>query len=481
MKRFNSIIRGIFKVSSANIVALVLSVLTSFVLPIFISVEQYGYWQLFVLYVGYTGFFMFGFNDGVHLNYASYDYDEELASKFKTFGIFLSFLIIIESIVLVVILLFLSKQKDNIFFILLLCIVNIFPQVIVGLFTYMNQSTLRFSQYAMGHIFDKIVFAILMVILITFGVRNALFYVLAYTISRYLLIGYHWYSSKLVFVTEAFSIKQLKGEIVRNFKSGFPLMIATILNGSIIVGSRLLVQAKFGIESFSTYSFSIHTIVVATQFFSAIATVFYPIMKRNEADTLQKMYVSFDKIATIVSALLLPSYFIVVLVIQLIYTEYVIVLDYLYWVYPLFIFHCKSNLLVTNFYKVKNKPNILIVRNAAAIAIHLFFAFSAYYFFRTVEAIAASVLISYCIWYYMCQIYIYHTEKWELRSSVFYDAALVGAFTVIVVLINQLDKNTYIGTSYGCLSFTILCILVYFIKREKINASVHEFSNLLHK
>ena len=477
--RFSSKIRGIVKVSSANLVALSLSMLTSFLLPIFVSVEQYGYWQLFVMYTGYTGFFMLGFNDGVHLNYATFDYDEKLAAKFKSFKLFLFILTTIESVALIVILLVLSNGRDVLFYILLLCIANILPQSICGLFTYMNQATMRFTEYARGNIVDKVVFMILMLLMLFLGVKNAIYYILVYTFSRYLTIGYHWYSSRLVFSVKRESFVVLKPEIKNNFKKGFPLMIANILGGSIVVGSRFFVQAKLGIEEFSSYSFSLHTIVIASQFIGAIATVFYPIMKRADSNNLRKLYNSFDKIATIASAILLMSYFVIVIAVKVIYSKYIGILTYLFLVYPLFVFTCKANILITNFYKVKNRPSALIIVNSLAIVLHLSFVFIAYHCFGTIKSIACSVLLSYSLWYYLCQILIYHKEHWRLKLSVFYDVLLVICFLVVVHLSLNISINIYRSTIIGLVIFFVVCSIVYLFFKKKINASIREFMFLL--
>lgn len=477
--RFSSKIGGIIKVSSSNIIAFTMSMLTSFLLPIFVSVEQYGYWQLFVMYAGYTGFFMLGFNDGVHLNYASFDYDEKLAAKFGSFKRFLFFLTAIESFALVVLLLVFSHGRDTIFYIMLLCIANILPQALLGLFAYMNQATMRFTEYARGSIFDKVVFMVLMLLMIVFGVKNALYYIAAYTISRYATIGYHWYSSRLVFTTKRKPLNELKSEIGNNFKKGFPLMIANVLHGSIIVGSRILVQNRYGIEEFSAYSFSLHTYVVAAQFIGAIATVFYPIMKRVDSTLFQKMYNSFDKIATIVSAVLLLSYFAVVIAVKIIYSKYIGILDYLLWVYPLFILSCKANILITNFYKVKNRPSALIVTNSLAIFIHMLFALIAQFVFGTVTAIACSVLLSYSLWFYLCQIYIFKKEGWRFRLSRFYDLFLVVCFVIIVFISKDLFANLYLSTSMGFVLFVLVCGIVYICFKKKIDASIREFKILL--
>ena len=107
------------------------------------------------------------------------------------------------------------------------------------------------------------------------------------------------------------------------------------------------------------------------------------------------------------------------------------------------------------------------------------FAFGAYYIFGSIKAIAASVLLSYCLWYYLCQVYIYKTERWKIPSSIFYDIALVALFVAMVMIINSFISNIYISAAVEFGALSLSCALIYLIKREQINASVHEFSFLL--
>lgn len=52
---------------SAQGISLVVSFVMSLLVPKILGVASYGYWQLFIFYVGYSGFFHFGLNDGVYL------------------------------------------------------------------------------------------------------------------------------------------------------------------------------------------------------------------------------------------------------------------------------------------------------------------------------------------------------------------------------------------------------------------------------
>ena len=479
--QLSSKIKGIFRVSAANLVALSLSMLTSFVLPLYISVEQYGYWQLFVLYTGYVGLFVLGFNDGIQLNYATFDYDTALASKFRSFKLFLLIMTGIETFLLIAASFFVYSWKTFDWFLAVLVIANIIPTAINGLFTYMNQSTMRFKQYSYGNLIDKVSFAGIMLVLLFAGEKNSLAYMLAFTCTRYLVIVYHFFSSHEVFVSKRVPLPNLKGEIAYNFRQGFPLMLAVILGGpSIIVGSRFLVQAKFGIEAFSAYSFSLHTLIIASQFISAVATVFYPILKRCKPDELQSMYGSFDKVATIFSAILLLSYYPAAFLVKYFYGQYDVILEYLFVVYPLFIFQCKSNVLITNMFKVKDRPRELILVNAFGIALHVISVFVAYWIFGGILAIASASLLAYAAWYYMMQIFIYKRIKWKLRSFLFEDFVLTIIFIIINIICSKFFPNEYMQMLSGFVACTCFLCVVWVIRRKQIMSDLRKFKVLMH-
>lgn len=48
-------------------VSFLASVAMSLLVPKVLGVTAYGYWQLFVFYTSYSGFFLLGLNDGIYL------------------------------------------------------------------------------------------------------------------------------------------------------------------------------------------------------------------------------------------------------------------------------------------------------------------------------------------------------------------------------------------------------------------------------
>ena len=473
-------IKGIGRVSFANFLSLFVSLFTSFFLPLFISIEDYGYWQLFVLYVGYVGFFAFGFNDGIHLNYATCSYNKKNAAKFRTFKSLLFAMSAIETFILIAFLVFMIGPNCGKYYTFLFVILNIIPTLINGMFTYMNQATMRFKQYAWGNMIDKIIFTISMLLMIAIGCKSYLYYVAAYTISRYSTIVYHFFSSRMVFSEKGESLSQLTPEIVKNFSSGFMLMIATLLNSSIIVGSRLLIENQFGIVEFGAYSFANHTFVIASQFISAIASVVYPLMNRCGDNELSNAYHAFDKLSTVLATALLASYYLAAIVINVLYKQYRIVLEYYCFVYPLFIFQCKSNLLIINTYKVKNKPMRLVTRNLLGILIHIVFTVAAYSLFGTVYSIAVSVLMSYCIWYYLAQVAICREFGWKIELSMFYDLIITVIFLIINLgLENVLSFPYMITICIECFAYIIAVLVIAAIMRKVIKKTFREAAYFL--
>ena len=60
----------------SQIFIMLISVILSFLLPKFLSVNNYSLWQVFVFYSSYTGVFLLGINDGFIIKNAGKEYKE---------------------------------------------------------------------------------------------------------------------------------------------------------------------------------------------------------------------------------------------------------------------------------------------------------------------------------------------------------------------------------------------------------------------
>ena len=76
--------KGIFVIFRANVISLVFSLATSFLLPKYLSIEAYAAIKSFQLYVTYVGLLHFGFADGMYLKYGGKDKNSINASDIKS-------------------------------------------------------------------------------------------------------------------------------------------------------------------------------------------------------------------------------------------------------------------------------------------------------------------------------------------------------------------------------------------------------------
>lgn len=79
-----SLLNKISSVVVSNIVGLLVSTIVVLIVPKYIDVTQYGYFQLYIFYVGYIGFLNLGWPEGIMLRYGGEKYEELDKKSLKT-------------------------------------------------------------------------------------------------------------------------------------------------------------------------------------------------------------------------------------------------------------------------------------------------------------------------------------------------------------------------------------------------------------
>ena len=85
------ILKYIITVMFANIVSLAGSIATGFLLPKLFSLDDYGYFKIFSLYLTYTGILHFGFPDGFLLKNSGISYENLEKKDLRTISLFFIF------------------------------------------------------------------------------------------------------------------------------------------------------------------------------------------------------------------------------------------------------------------------------------------------------------------------------------------------------------------------------------------------------
>ena len=86
-------IKNIFKVLISNGVLMLLGLLNGFLFPILLSIEDFAYYQEYILYISYVNICHLGIASGMFLNYAGHEYKETDKAQYKS-EIFLIYLVL---------------------------------------------------------------------------------------------------------------------------------------------------------------------------------------------------------------------------------------------------------------------------------------------------------------------------------------------------------------------------------------------------
>ena len=99
---------------TSHLLVFFLGIIRAFVVPVMLGVIDFGYWQFYLLYVGFVGIFTFGFNDGIYLRYGGQKVGELPWKKLRgSFCFYIATLCLISIVLFVVLgLVDLSKEKE---------------------------------------------------------------------------------------------------------------------------------------------------------------------------------------------------------------------------------------------------------------------------------------------------------------------------------------------------------------------------------
>ena len=166
---------NIYKIGVKNVVysllaqgiSFILSIITGFVLPKVMGITQFGYWQVYLFYVGYIMIFCFGFNDGLYLRYGNFNYEQLPFKKLRgAMKIFISIIFVMTCILFI---LSFKERDSNKVFAFCAISLNLIILGINGTILTVLQFTNRIKLNSIMTIANKVVFVFFIVILLVIG------------------------------------------------------------------------------------------------------------------------------------------------------------------------------------------------------------------------------------------------------------------------------------------------------------------------
>lgn len=416
----------------AQAISLVLSFLTSLIVPKLLGVEQFGYWQLFIFYASYAGLFHFGLNDGVYLIYGGKNRDSINKDDISLlFRIEICFQLVL-SLFLVVLSLLLVKDEQRLFVIastsIYICIFNL-SNYIWCLFQAINETKL----YSKSIIISKVSFLILLILLLVFRITLFQPFVISYIFSQVCALFYSLFKGREILFGGSKSISQCFSLVIRTIRVGIKLTISN-LSAMLTIGvARFVVDSAWGIEEFGQFSLAISLVNFALLFVTQLAMVLYPALKQSKDNEIVKAFSIMRSSLSLLLSSIYVLFFPISWILELWLPSYSNAFYYFGLLLPICLFDSKMNLVGVTFLKVKRKEKDLLLINLCTVCITVILVFISVYIAENINAVIISMVFTMSLRGIFTEKYVEHLLDADSKIIVIGEVILSLSFILMIV------------------------------------------------
>lgn len=427
---------------SAQVISMLVSVLTALVVPRFISELQYSYWQMYILYAGYVGVLHFGLLDGLVLRYSRYDYEELDKARIRSqFKIVLAFTGILAVIGAAAFGLALGGEMRVIF---ILVSVSIVTKNMVTYGSYLFQITNRINKYAVLTVCQRLAYGGMAVILLCLRVENFYWYCLADIIGDVVGLTIGMAYNKGLYFGKSPAPDEVLKELKANISSGIILMLANWSAAFMIGSARILIQWHWGELVFGKVSFAFSLSNVFLVFVTAASVVFLPSLQRTDEKKLPFMYKTIRQGMSLLLFAAMLLYFPGCWFIDLWLPKYSVSLTYLGLLLPIIVFSSKVSLLTNNYLKVYRQEKRILLANAVSIAAGLAAFAVCTFVFDSLTALLVAMVCVIMLNSFLSEIFVMRIIKVRMLIDFFVEIGMTAGFMLIARLMPRW---------WGCLAY----------------------------
>lgn len=357
--KFKSFIKNFSYTIISNLFSLLISTLMTLIVPKLFGVEQYGFWQLYLFYVGFVGFFHFGWVDGIYLKYGGFKYedlDKKLfSSQFKIMVLFQTVLGVGFGVAVILF----APSEDKVV-IMIGTIIAMILSNIRGFFLYILQSTNRIKEYSIATIVDKIVFALTLSVLLGCGVRKYTPMIGADIVGRMVSLFLVAYYFRDIVFQKTCSFANGIREAANSISVGVKLTIANIASSLIVGVVKFGIEGSWDVSTFGKVSLTLSISNFLMLFINAVGIVVYPVLRRSDTKKLPSIYAKLRNILVAFMLFILLLYFPIKPILSHWLPAYSESLKYMALLFPMCLFEGKTSLLVNTYFNtLREEKNLL--------------------------------------------------------------------------------------------------------------------------
>lgn len=373
-------------------VSMCLSILQTLLVPKVLGVEQYGYWQLYIFYISYVGFFHLGLSSGVYLATGGQTRDEMDKSSIKSQMIFGATYQTCMAVTIILLSQCLNVGYERTFVVVMTAVYLVLQNLATFMMNELQcMNETKKSSYS--SIVERIAFLVPLLFFLTLRIRTFEPYVFAYTASTIVQLLYCSWHLREFWFAPFLGMRKAAQLGWESIKIGFPMMLANIASMLILGIGRFFIDAAWGIETFGKLSLALSLVSFFLAFVSQASMVLFPSLRQADKGEVRSFY----KAARDAMGLLFPAvyalYFPLAWILSMWLPEYASSFVYLILLLPICVFDSKMNITGVTFFNVLRKERVMLAVNAVAAGTCFVMTLVSVYLLRSVFAVMASMTL----------------------------------------------------------------------------------------
>ena len=447
---------------TSNIIYMIINATIILVLPKFIGVEQYGYYQLYIFYTNYVGVLYFGWCDGIYLREGGKYYNNLNKPLYSTQFRLLGLCEVIIYMLIFVSSLFIVDDENKHFVIGCTCVVAV-AMCLRWFITFILQATGRIKEFAIVTISEKVILVILAILLILTGYRQFHLLICANVVAVFVSLGIGiWYCRDLVF-SSYISIKNTVGEIKENISAGFKLMLATLSSMLIIGVVRFGIERHWDISTFGKVSLTLNISNMVVTAINAISVVMYPTLRRTSRERLPEIYSVMRIILMGLIFSVLTMYYPMMKILSAWLPQYAESLRYAAILFPICAYESKVSMLVNTYYKSLRMENLLMKCNIASLALSIICTLISTVVLNSVTIAILSILFVLIFRCVICELLLSKRISINVTKDIIIEIVMTISFII----------NNWFFDFWGMLVYIVMYIGYLALKQKDIKEAVN--------
>lgn len=469
--KLRNILENITYTFTANILTMLISIIMTLILPKFLGVTDYSYYQLYIFFISYVGFFHFGWIDGIYLKIGGMEYNDLEKSNYVTQFWMLNVLEIIIAAIISIFALFIIKNIDKSFVLISTSVCGVIT-ILRTYLLFILQSTNRIKEYAKYTRVDRFIYFALVIVFLFLGFKNYKIILYIDVFSKLVALVLCANKMKDIVFGKLNISKNTLLEIFENISIGIKLMLANIASTLIIGVVRFGIQKNWDIETFGKISLTLNISNLLMTFINAVAVIMFPLLRREEESNLPKIYVILRNTLMIFLYMMLIFYYPLKLILSTWLPQYADSLRYMALLFPICIYESKMSMLINTYLKSFRKEKSMLIINTISLILSLILTILSVFILNNLTLAILSIVF---LLGFRCVIGELVLTK-IMNILIYKDIILETVLTAIFIISSWFINNMFCSIIYTC-----FYSIYVFIKRKDIKRTILLFKKILRK